>query len=369
MISKAESRDDGRDFSCVREGSPRDFCLSNNPTRDLPSQPRCWENFNWQYSGDYKKVNSSPFFLLTIRERRGTLGAMESVVEFLLRSQNADGGWGYRVPGMSYIEPTAAVLLALKDADARTRSPSVSLRVNSAEGRARDFLLSLQHADGGWGIGALDAESGWMTAWAVRALVRFTDARAAVARGAKWLIDTEGLRVTDEPSRATIRKQLQIDSTLRGWPWQPGDAAWVHPTSLAILALCSASMANDARVRDGIAYLFDRAVVSGGWNIGNPEMLDKPVPATIQDTAVALLALHAAGESASEARIAKAIQYLREATERAQTAAELAWGVRALSESGIDVGSAPARLNALQDSTGSWRANPFITAIALKVEG
>ena len=308
---------------------------------------------------------------------------MESATEFLLRSQNADGGWGYRVLGTSYVEPTAAVLLALKDADARNRSPSVSLRVNSAEGRARDFLLSMQHVDGGWGIGALDAESGWMTAWAVRALVRFADARAVVARGAKWLIDTEGLRVTDEPARATIRKRLQIDSTLRGWPWQPGDAAWVHPTSLAILALRHASRQGrlvgsskefilsevEGRVRDGIAYLFDRAVASGGWNIGNPEMLDKHMPATIQDTAVALLALHAAGESASEARVVKAIQFLREATERAQTAAELAWGIYALRDRGIDVGDAIARLNKLQDADGSWRANPFITATALKAEG
>jgi hypothetical protein len=251
---------------------------------------------------------------------------------------------------VSYVEPTAAVILALKE--------------DTARGRARAFLLSIQHADGGWGIAALDAESGWMTAWAVLALVQFPDAREAVARGAQWLADTEGLRVTDEPSRAVIRQRLQIDSTLRGWPWQPGDAAWVHPTALAILALSAVGKSGDSRVCDGLVYLFDRAVASGGWNIGNPEMLDKPVPATIQDTAVALLALHAAGVDVNDTRVAKAIQFLRDAVSRAKTPAELAWGVYALRDWSVDAGDAPARLNALQSDDGSWQGNPFITAIA-----
>ena len=280
---------------------------------------------------------------------------MSTAVDFLLQSQNTDGGWGYRVRGMSYVEPTAAAMLAPKNDDAR--------------GRARDFLLSIQHADGGWGIAAMDAESGWMTAWAVLALADFPNARDAVARGAQWLIDTEGLRVIDAPSRAVIFRRLQIDSTLRGWPWQPGDAAWVYPTALAILALNAAGKSNDARIVDGVMYLFDRVVASGGWNIGNPEMLDKPVPATIQDTAIALLALRAAGHRASDARIAKAIQFLSDATVRAKTPAELAWGIYALRDWNDGAGDAAARLNALQVADGSWQGNPFITAIALMAEG
>ena len=106
---------------------------------------------------------------------------MPNASDFLLHAQNADGGWGYRLNGMSYVEPTAAVLLALIDPTARARG--------------RDFLLSLQHADGGWGIAALDSESGWMTAWAIIALADFPEARAVVARGAQWLLATEGQRI------------------------------------------------------------------------------------------------------------------------------------------------------------------------------
>jgi Squalene-hopene cyclase C-terminal domain len=275
---------------------------------------------------------------------------MASATEFLLQSQHADGGWGYRARGVSYVEPTAAVMLALTNDDAR--------------GRARDFLLSIQRADGGWGIAAMDDESGWMTAWAVLALAAFPEARDAVARGAQWLIDTEGLRVTDAASRAIINQRLQIDSTLRGWPWQPGDAAWVHPTALAMLALCAFGRSNEPRVRDGIVYLSDRAVADGGWNIGNPEMLGKIVPATVQDTAVALRALRAAGVGTNDTRVAQAIHFLRDQTVRAKTPAELAWGIYTLRDWSIETGDALARLSALQNADGSWQANPLITAIA-----
>jgi hypothetical protein len=297
---------------------------------------------------------------------------MSNAAEFLAQAQNVDGGWGYRVRGMSYVEPTATVILALRD--------------QTAQGRARDFLLSLQRADGGWGIGVMDSESGWMTAWAVHALADFPEARDSVARGVSWLVATEGVRLTDAVSRARIRGPYQMDSALRGWPWQRGDAAWVHPTALAILALRRAQgrlfahpsefilSEVEGRVHDGVQYLLDRAVPSGGWNIGNPWMLDKQLPATVQDTAIALLAWRAVGDPSTwlrmdDAPITRAIEFLRGAVGRAKTSAELAWGVYALRNWGVDVGDALARLNALQDPDGSWQGNPFITAIAMKAGG
>jgi squalene cyclase len=275
---------------------------------------------------------------------------MPNATDFLLHAQNADGGWGYRLNGMSYVEPTAAVLLALTDPTARARG--------------RDFLLSLQHADGGWGIAVLDSESGWMTAWAVRALAEFSEARAAVTRGVQWLLAAEGLRVTDPDARKLVFEVDKIDSTLRGWNWQPGDAAWVHPTALAMLALAAAGEREHVCVRDGVQYLYDRACPDGGWNIGNPWMLGKKIPATIQDTAIALLALRAVGELGSNAPVAAALRFLRDALARVKTPVELAWGINGLRNWGADVGDAIARLNVLQRADGSWSGNPFITAIA-----
>lgn len=294
------------------------------------------------------------FSLLTSFNAHDTLQAMSRATEFLLQSQNADGGWGYRVGGMSYVEPTAAAMHALKNAEAK-----------DSRQRARDFLLSIQQRDGGWGIGMLDSESGWMTAWAVFVLADFPEVRDAVARGAAWLINTVGLRVSEEPARANIRDLFRIDSTLRGWPWQVGDAAWVHPTALAILGLIAAGKREEARVREGVEYLYDRSAAEGGWNIGNPQMIDKKIPATIHDTAIALLALRTAGEGLNAARVAAGIQFLRNAIARAKTPAELAWGIYSLQGWNIDTGDAIARLNALQSPDGSWQHNPFITAIAI----
>ncbi|MBI4790884.1 MAG: terpene cyclase/mutase family protein [Chloroflexi bacterium] len=290
---------------------------------------------------------------LTTRNPRDTLQRMTDGAEFLVRAQNSDGGWGYRVGGMSYVQPTAAALLAFADPN------------RAACGRARDFLLSLQHADGGWGIAAIDDESGWMTAWAMLGLTAFPDAQVAVANGASWLLASEGTRVTDPAARAQAQQMFRIDSTLRGWPWQTYDAAWVHPTALAILALVSAGRSDHARIRQGVEYLLDRAVQSGGWNVGNPQMIDKPVPATIQDTAIALLALRAVGRTRDEPRIAQGLEFLQRAVAAVKTPAELAWGAYALGEWNAQTGDARARLNELQRVDGSWQMNPFITATAI----
>ena len=288
-------------------------------------------------------------FILTFQNGRGTLLAMNAN-DFLLQAQNADGGWGYRVGAMSYVEPTAAVMLALPNSSSR----------------ARDFLLSIQRSDGGWGIAAIDPESGWMTAWAVRALAVIPEARDAMMRGANWLIDHAGLVVTGD-DREQIKQRFKIDAALRGWSWQIGDASWVHPTALAILALIETGQPNHPRVQEGVQYLFDRAVPSGGWNIGNPWMLDKQLPATIQDTAVALLALRAVNVTSDDGRVTRAVhaERLRDAVARAQTPAELAWGVYALKRWNVDVVDALRRLNTLQKANGSWNENPFITAIAM----
>ena len=117
----------------------------------------------------------------------------------------------------------------------------------------------------------------------------------------------------------------------------------MHPTALAILALVAAGQRDHARVPDGVRYLFDRAVPGGGWNIGNPWMLDKQIPATIQDTAITLLALRAVDQSTSEPRIASAIQFLRDAVAHAQTPSELAWGAYALKSWQVEMNDAITR--------------------------
>lgn len=282
----------------------------------------------------------------------------ERAVDFLIQAQNSDGGWGYRAGGMSFVEPTAAVVLALGESDARTH--------------ARDFLLRLQQSDGGWGIAAQDSESGWMTAWAVLSLAQIHAPEAAVDRGVAWLLATSPLYITDETPRQDVLRVFKIDSALRGFPWQSGDASWVHPTSLALRALAATGRRAESRAQEAVEYLFDRLVMTGGWNVGNPWMIDKKLPATIQDTAIALVALHDA-KADNDSRVDVSIQFLRDALSGARAPADLAWGIYALHSwksvvSGVEVEvrDLTARLYGLQNVDGDWRGNPFITAMALQ---
>ncbi len=275
---------------------------------------------------------------------------MRRASEFLLRAQNADGGWGYKSGGMSYVEPTAAVILTLNQ-DAQNAA---------VVQRARAFLKTRQRADGGWGIAQVDAESGWMTAWAVWALA---DADAdATRRGAEWLLATAGLRVTDAAQIAGAKKVLQIDAAITGWPWQPGDAAWIFPSALALLALHAAHIRAHARIQEGIQYLLDRAIPEGGWNIGNPFMVTGALPPTVENTALALLALRAFGVENEITR--RAARWLAQEN-FTPTAHEWTWRALYWRQSGAPLERARAALENLQRADGSFDGNVFTTAIAL----
>lgn len=274
---------------------------------------------------------------------------MSRALEYLRACQNADGGWGYKAGGMSFVEPTSAIILALVS-DAQYEA-QVHL--------ARAFLRGLQHADGGWGIAALDDESGWMTAWAVMALAP-SDAEMA-QRGVKWLLESACIRITDPKEVERVRQVLKIDATITGWSWQPGDAAWIFPTALSLLALHQMNVREHARVQEGIDYLLDRAIPTGGWNIGNPFMVTGSLPPTVEATSLSLIALHALGIENEITQRAR--DYLAQENFTV-TAFEWAWRAWYWRVSNVPMLEALAALEASQRADGSWDGNPFTTAIA-----
>lgn len=273
---------------------------------------------------------------------------MNGTTDFLLRAQNADGGWGYKPGGMSFVEPTAAVILAL--------SPDAQNIVEVQ--RARAWLKQGQHADGGWGIAPLDTESGWMTAWAVWALAQ-TDADPT-RRGAQWLLEISGFRVTDPGQIRGVEEYLRINPSITGWPWQPGDASWIFPSALALLALDAAGIREHPRVKEGIRYLLDRAIPGGGWNIGNPFMITDSMLPTAESTALALLALHAFRIQEERARAAQAWLAQENFT---STPFEWAWRAWYWKTTGSPLERAHGALNFLQRADGSFDGNLFTTAL------
>ena len=203
----------------------------------------------------------------------------------LIAQQNSDGGWPYR-RGISWTEPTVYAVLAL-----------LSAGETEAARRGIHWLQSLQRHDGGWPPQTGVDESTWVTA-----LVAMTPPELLGAdRHRKAITWLAGL--TGEESQLVYRTREWLlghtrptDQQFPGWPWVPDTAAWVAPTSFAILALrkeCRRAPNSrlEQRIDEGRRFLLLRMCAEGGWNHGSVRALgyeSNPYPET---TGLALAAL------------------------------------------------------------------------------
>jgi squalene-hopene/tetraprenyl-beta-curcumene cyclase len=120
---------------------------------------------------------------------------MKAAVQYLRDEQEEDGSfWGRW--GVNYIYGTWSALVALNKAGVEASDPLMT--------RAVDWLVKIQNADGGWGESCnsykLDYKgyepapsTSSQTAWALLALMSAGEAdHPAVAKGVKWLQSTQG---------------------------------------------------------------------------------------------------------------------------------------------------------------------------------
>src|SRR5436309_5194018 len=131
--------------------------------------------------------------LAQLGDKSDTL-ALAKGLEFLRRTQEKDGSW-YGRWGMNYIYGTWSVLCAFHAAGVSPQAREIRRAVN--------WLLSIQHADGGWGETAESYEldySGHLpapstasqTAWALLALMAAGEGQSpAVQRGVEYLLRTQ----------------------------------------------------------------------------------------------------------------------------------------------------------------------------------
>lgn len=280
-----------------------------------------------------------------------------AALDYLAATQHADGGWGYYPHQDAAVEATAAAVVSLRPHAAHMASRD----------RGVDWLLQSQLANGAWGLRQGDAEGGWHTAWALLALRHLRSAGNFVDSAVTWLAAMEVWRPESAEVQDDLREISGIDSSVYGWPWMPGEATWVEPTALAMLALADSSA--DEVVADRLAlairFLIARRCRDGGWNVGNPIMLGADLPPRAHPTAWSILALT---RLAPEAILAQDTDALRREARRDGGALALAWSVFAL-PAAEDVNEIRGLLTEKQLPDGSWDGNAYHTAIAVLALG
>jgi hypothetical protein len=205
-------------------------------------------------------------------------------IQTLVSSQNGDGGWPY-VRGSSWTEPTVFCVLAALAAEDR----------RAAE-RGAEWLRKLERPGGGWAPQAGVEEATWVTA--LVALVPSDLLGGEVHhRAIEWLLKTTG-----EESSALYRLRAWMlgesgvaRQSFHGWPWFPGNGAWVAPTVFSLLALLKemkrqSSPSIAGRIESGRAYLLARTCRDGGWNHGSTRALGYDSGAYPESTGLALMA-------------------------------------------------------------------------------
>lgn len=214
----------------------------------------------------------------------------------LVEQQNEDGGWPYCSPRASrpplggrrrsWTEPTVYASLALLGAGETT-----------AADKGLAWIRSAQRPDGGWPPQKGIDESSWATA--LVALLPPEQLGVEIhARSIAWLLATAG---KESGLDYRLRQWLlgisrPADQQFPGWPWVRGAAAWVGPTSIAILALDKENRRRPSReiqkrIEAGRRFLLARMCGEGGWNHGSSRAAgyeSSPYPET---TGMALAAL------------------------------------------------------------------------------
>ncbi len=228
--------------------------------------------------------------------------------------QNGDGGWAYS-RGCSWTEPTVFALLAQSAGTPDRESFQRGVR----------FLNSIARPDGGWSPQPGVEESTWVTALAVL-LPEVATSEQQRRNAIGWLKSRSG-RESGWRYRLQQRLVGNKDDFPEGWPWFPGAAAWVIPTSLGILAFQKALRRDQSsselheRIEAGRKVLLEHMCADGGWNHGSNRALGRDGDSYPETTGIALLALNGVASAQIERGKAMARKHLASC----RTAEGIAW--------------------------------------------
>lgn len=234
----------------------------------------------------------------------------------ILRHSCTDASWGYAKDSPAAAEPAAWASLALANAGdiAEARKPALWLR-------------EIQTSDGSVGVTATQQRPAWPTSLAILAWSHLDRVnpenrfQESVDRAVAWCLKTQG---------KTAERQSEIghDPSLRGWGWAEGTHSWLEPTALFVMALKAAGHWDHPRTREAVRLLVDRLLPEGGCNYGNTMVLGQTLLPHVQPTGMAMMAL--AGESVSDSRMAKSLNFLEQSIGADSSIASLSYALLGL---------------------------------------
>lgn len=239
----------------------------------------------------------------------------------------------------------------------------------------KQFLLDSQNQDGGWSTKPGAGRSDWTSAPALMSLRALDQIQTPSKNTAKqsinfafeYLLDS---RYFAKPATRLVTLVAKGSGALnkdRGWPWDPDCFHWIEPTAYALLAMNIPKRPerNKVAIEHALGkaedFILDHACKGGGWNHGNDITLGAPLPAYRLTTAEALLALQARKK---EAKVETGLEYLQSWASKDTSSLSLAMSILALSAYGRDCRQEVQFLMARQESDGNFTANITTTALS-----
>ncbi len=211
------------------------------------------------------------------------LGRKLAAVEFVLRRQNNDGGFGSYEPRRgsmvirhfnpaeiygncmleySYTECTGSCIRGLANAERELGDdlpPQLRAQIREAVHRGCRFILHAQDQSGGWaGFWGINFTYGTM--FAVSGLLAAGTSRShpAIVRGCRWLVENQRPDGGWGEDWRGMLSGTQVDLP-EGEPSLSVQTAW------ALLTLLEAAPHEAKAIEQGVRYLIDRQDPSGGW--------------------------------------------------------------------------------------------------------
>ncbi len=239
--------------------------------------------------------------------------------EKLLGLVKPGSGWGYRRDGMPSVEPTALACLALQATDPPGESHASLPYVSSAA----KWLARIQQPNGAVGVSPAVPVPEWPTPYAILVWASQEGYVEEMRKATAWLLARQGNTFTLESGDI-----IGYDTNIAGWPWVAGTSPWLEPTAMAILALRRQGLAEHARTREGLRLIRDRAIATGGWNMGANSIYGKSLRPMPAETGIALMTIK--GTEGSDVIADKACSYLLRTLPRLRSAQSLCWGLLGL---------------------------------------